>query len=163
MSFPKITRKDGRSNRQVISDLVKDARPGTILSDEVICDALSAGSNHTYTPKQAQQAVCQAYPKVLKDTSRALHRVKNVGYRVAAAAQHVTLANDRQTRAERQMKRGLITLQNVRWDEMDSNQRRAHEGQLMISSALYQAVSALERRQSNIEEIIRKNRGGVSE
>lgn len=156
MAAFKITRKDGRSNRQVISDLIKDMAPGTVLTDKQICDALSEGSNHKYTYKQGQQAICQAYGKVLKDQSRALHRVRNVGYRVAPAAYHMTLANDRQTRADRQMKRGLQTLQNVRWDEMDQNQRKAHEGQLMISSALYQAMRSLERRQSNIEDIIKK-------
>lgn len=154
-----ITRADGRSNAQVILDLVKDKPAGTVFSYEEFLTALSAGSNHTYDVSAVQGVAVKVYPRLLKEQARALHNVRNIGYRLAPAAFHITLATDRQSKADRQLLRGVQTLQNVRWDEMDKNQRLAHEGQLLVVGALYAQMKALERRQTAIEDAIERVRG----
>lgn len=156
MSKFKITRADGRSNVEVMLDYVKGKDAGTVFTYEELAGALSADSNHVYKTTDVQSLAVKAYPRLLKEQARALHNVRGVGYRLAPAGFHVALANVRQSKADRQMLRGVQTLQHVRWDEMDENQRAAHEGQLMISSALYNQMKALERRQSLVEEAVKK-------
>ena len=39
---------------------------------------------------------------------------------------------------------------------MDANQRQAHQGQLLVTSALYQSMKALERRQIEVERAIKQ-------
>lgn len=157
----RIKRKDGRSNAKVILDHVKSGVAGVVYSYAELGVALSAGTNHVYTDREVQGVAAKIYPRLLKEQARALHNVRNVGYRLAPAAYHVTLAGDRQSKADRQMLRGVQTLQNVRWDEMDENQRRAHEGQLLIVGAIYAQMTALERRQSAVETAIRKVSGQI--
>jgi len=154
----KISRMDGRSNTRVILDFVKDKAPGTVFTYAELQEALSEGTNKKYVPSEVQSVVTSAYSRLLKEQARALHNVRNVGYRLAPASYHVVLASGRQARADKQMLRGVQTLQNVRWDEMDENQRRAHEGQLLITSALFSQMQALERRQSAVEQALKKVR-----
>ena len=160
MAF-KITRQDGRSAADVVLDLVKGKSPGTVFSYQEIGDALSAGTNRVYNRGAIQAAVLGAHQRMLKEQARALHCVPNVGYRLAPAAQHLMLANNRKTRADKQLRLGVMTLQNVRWDELDDNQRKAHEGQLLVSSALLAQIQALDRRQSAVEDAIRRVLSGT--
>ena len=157
-----ISRADGRSNAQVIIDMTGNAAPGEVFTYEALGAELSKDTKTTYDRNKVRQIVAAAYPRLLKEKARALHNVRGVGYRIAPAKFHVTLANDRQSRANKQMERGLQTLQHVRWDEMDANQRTAHEGQLLIMGAMAQAISALERRQSAVEDAIRRSLSGES-
>lgn len=152
----KIKRKDGRSNSQVLLDTVKNGAPGQVYTYADLATALGAGCNRVYSERDVQTVATQAYPRLLKEQERALHNVRNVGYRLAPAAYHLTLASNRNEKADKQLLRGLQTLQNVKWGEMDDNQRKAHEGQLLLSGAIYQQMKALERRQSNIEAAIKK-------
>lgn len=153
-----INRQDGRSNAQVLLDLVKDKPAGEVFSYEEIAKALSAGSAREYDEKDVQQLAVKVYPRLLKEQARALHNVRGIGYRLAPAAFHVTLATSRKSKADRQMLRGVQTLQHVRWDEMTPNERSAHEGHLLITSALHQQMMALERRQNIVEKAIRTAR-----
>lgn len=154
----KIKRADGRSNAQVLLDFVKGKEAGAVFSYGEIAAALSEGSTKAYTERDVKGLAVKVYPRLLKEQARALHNVRNVGYRLAPASQHVALANHRQTKADRQMLRGVQTLQHVRWDEMDANQKLAHEGQLLVVGALYQSMKALERRQNAVEAAIKRVR-----
>ena len=159
MSGPfKIVRADGRSNQQVILDLVKGAEPGTVYKYADLCAALEAGTNKAYTVPEVQKIVTSACARMLKEQARTLHNVRNEGYRLAPGAYHLTIANDRNAKADRQMSRGLMVLQHVKWEELDANQRLAHEGQLLISGALYQQMKAIERRQDAVERALRRVR-----
>jgi hypothetical protein len=91
---------------------------------------------------------------MLKEQARTLQNVRNHGYRIAHGSSHMSLANQRRHKADKQMKVGLMVLQNVKWDELDANQRLAHEGQLLIVGALYQQMNAMERRQSAVERAL---------
>ena len=154
----KISRNDGRSNAEVLLEYVRDRPAGTIFEYSELAAELSRGSSKEYTAAEVQGVVNAAYPRLLKEQARALHNVRGVGYRLAPAAHHIVLANGRQAKADRQMLRGMQTLQHVRWDEMDSNQRLAHEGQLLVTSALFAQMQALERRQSAVEAAIKRVR-----
>lgn len=162
MSFePKIARLDGRSNGQVILDLVAGNPPGKLFQYSDLIAVLSEGTEKRYTRTEVQRIVTATCPRMLKEQARTLHNVLNVGYRIAEAAYHLTLAHDRKNRADKQMLRGVQILEHVRWGEMDDNQRRAHQGQLLITNALYQSMKALERRQIEVERAIKQIQGNA--
>lgn len=152
----KITRPDGRSNGQVVLDLVADKALGFLFPYPYLITALSAGTDKCYTRAEVQRIVTATCPRMLKEQARTLHNVPNVGYRIAEAAYHLSLAHSRKSRADKQMLRGVQVLEHVRWDEMDENQRMAHQGQLLITNALYQSMKALERRQIEVERAIKQ-------
>ncbi len=149
-----ITRLDGRSNGQVIIDYVKDDKPGTEYTYARLASELSKGTDRTYDREAVRSIVMATYPRLLKEHQRALHNIRGVGYRLAFAHQHQTLALVRKRRADKQLKLGLMTLQKVRWDEMDQQQVLAHEGTLLVVGALYNAQAALSRRQDKVEETL---------
>jgi uncharacterized membrane-anchored protein len=155
-----ITREDGRSNTQVLLDLVQGCEAGRTFAYDEIAEALSAGTDHAYSVEQVRAVAAKAYDRLLREQQRALHNVRGVGYRIAPASDHRRLAVDRKDRADVQLKRGLNTLRNVRWDEMEPEARKAHEGTLMVVSAMYEQQRALDRRQSSVEDAIRKLMGG---
>jgi hypothetical protein len=150
-----ITREDGRSNTQVICDLVGKCAPGRVFSYEEIRQALEEGASHEYKLSNVQGAVRSAGPKLGRLHKRALHNVRLTGYRLALAQEHRSLAVDRQSKASRQLKRGFEILRDTRLDEIkDEQSRRAHEGQLLVISALLHAAAAQERRIGRVEQII---------
>lgn len=150
-----IHREDGRSNSQVIIDLVKEATPGRIFAYSEISDALSVGSDRQFDVPAVRCSVLGAISMLERLYKRTLLNVRNTGYKLAKAEEHMLIAGIRSDRANRQLKKGLSTLTNVKWDEMDENTRRAHEGQLLIMSAFYQQNVAMDRRMRKMEETIK--------
>lgn len=152
----KITREDGRSNAQVIIDLVEGAEPGTLYRYDELGEALSAGTSRVYGRSDICGAVGQANDRLLREQCRSLHNVRGVGYRLALAVDHRRLALVRKSRADTQLKKGVLMLSNVKWDEMDPASRAAHEATLIMVSAVYEQTRSLERRQSATESVIQK-------
>jgi hypothetical protein len=151
-----ITRKDGRSNSQVVVDYVRDSEPGRLFTYDELAAALSVGSDRGFTARDVCQAVRGALLRLLREQQRRLHNVRLVGYRLAPAIEHRRLARQDHRRADVQLRRGLETLRNVRWNELDPNARLAHEGTLMLTESLYINQLALDRRMRTIEDAIEK-------
>lgn len=157
MTF-EIARADGRSDAEVILDIVKDCTPGTVIDYEQMAGNLAIGTDREYSNKDVQSIICRSEKKLAQQLSRALVNVRGKGYKVALAEDHQMIAGRKKDRAHKLLKRGLTVLKHVRWDEMDENQRRAHEGQLMIVSALTTAVDGMEQRLQRVENAIRASR-----
>lgn len=151
----KVKRDSGKSNSEVLIDFVKDFHPGHIFTYDVLSNVLSAGTDRQYDVAEVQRIVASATSRLLKEQAIALHNIRYTGYRLAPASYHITLAGNRQNKADKQMRLGVQTLQNVRWHELSENERLAHQGQLLITSALYNQIRSLEKRQSAIESAIR--------
>lgn len=150
------SRNDGRTDSEVIIDLVKSAHPGTVFTFDEIGKALSEGTGKAFDRQAVQAVASRSVLRLAKETQRALHNIRGVGYRVAAASDHCRLANHRKKRSDRQLTKGLAVLQHVRWEEMDQNQRNAHQAQLMILQSVVTNQRSLDRRMSRIEEAIKK-------
>ena len=149
-----ITRDDGRSDAEVLAEVVAAAAPGSLLAYEDLAEALGKGASREYARKDVQASVNRAEHKLATEHCRALANVRNQGYRVALAGEHQTLAGRKKDKAGKLLKRGLTILQHVDWDAMDENTRRAHEGQLMVVGALHSAMTGLNRRMDRIEQAI---------
>ena len=155
MSDFKPNRADGRSDARVLIEAVGDAEAGTVFTHDELIGALSVGTDRQIDRTTLSAAVRCANDRLLKEKKRTLHAVRGVGYRLAAASDHLGLALNRRSRADRQLEAGYRTLQHVRWDEMDANAKAAHEGQLIVMGAIWQAVTALDKRQQRLERIVR--------
>lgn len=151
-----VTRADGRSNATVILDYVKTGTAGQLYPYQEFADALAAGTDKTVTVVDVQRVVQRLITRLLREQQRRLHVVTRVGYRLAPAAQHMALAHGDRRKGETQIKKGLETLRHVRFEEMDDNTRRAHEGHLLIHEALYANQVALDARLRKVEDAIQR-------
>jgi hypothetical protein len=151
-----VTRSDGRSHGEVLIEMVCNGEPGRLYTYDELSAALSDGAGRAFTRSEIASLVSRTYSRLLKEHQRALHCVRGSGYRLAPASDHRRLANGRKERADVQLRRGLHTLQNVRWNELDPEARKAHEGTLMVMSAMYEQQRAMTRRQDAVEAAISK-------
>ena len=151
-----IARADGRSNSMVVCDLVKvHNEPGRVFTYEEIGEALSRGCDRGYDLRSTQAAVRNSGPRLGRILKRTLHNVAGTGYRLALAEEHHSLSIQRQVRAGRQLQRGFEILRDTRFDEItDPQAKRAHEGQLLIFSAILHQMQAQEHRLNRHEKLI---------
>lgn len=153
--FRRRRRVSGSSGTEVVANLVASKQPGEVITFEELVAALDDGAERRHSVADARNAASRACVRLLKGQSRALVSIQTVGYRVARADEHRVLATRRRERADTQLRRGLQTLQNVRWEEMDQAAQEAHRGQLMVISALYEQQRAYESRLAKIERTLR--------
>jgi hypothetical protein len=154
-----ISREDGRSNTQVLLDYMRPGTPGQTYTFDELARELSKGTDRQYSRTAVRQIAAGMYDRLLADQQRALHNVRGIGYRLAPAVDHNRLAMARKKRADVQLERGVNTLRNVRWDELDPEARKAHEGTLMVMSALHAQQQSMERRQNAVEQAIARMMG----
>lgn len=149
------SRADGRSDRQVILDTVTDAVPETVFSYEVLIEALAEGLDAERIDKRrVYRAVANANQTLLREKSRYLAVVRNLGYRVLRADEHLPAAIDRKQSAVSKLRQGMDLLRNAKLEELDEAQRVLHQGQLMIMGGLYDAVRESHQRHDKQERVI---------
>lgn len=148
------SRADGRSDRQVVYDLVVSGEPESFYSYDTLLDALEEGLEERPDRARAQRAVAAANKVLLRERRRYLSVVRNRGYRMIGAEEHLPVALGQKGRAETYLRKGLDLLKHARLDELSEAQRTLHEGQLMVMAGVYQAVKASERRHDRQEELI---------
>lgn len=156
LSTFKVTRSSGKSDSEILVNLIRDSEPNTVFPYSLIAEALSSDSNRVYDRRAVQCVVSRSALQLSKECQRALYCVPGVGYRVAAATEHRSIAHSRQRRADRQLAKGLAVLEHVKWDEMTQNERDAHQGQLMILQAVVSQQRSMERRMNRIEKALRQ-------
>jgi len=154
MKLFEASRNDGRSDRQVVFELVRDADPETTYSYEDMCGALTKGTDREITRGVVYRAAGAANHTLMRERKRALVVVRNVGYRVIRADEHLTVALVKKDRAETMVQRGIELLRHARVDELDEPHRTLHEGQLLVMSGFYDALRSTRRRQEQHDETI---------
>lgn len=152
----KSTRDDGRSHTDVLLACVQDAPPGAVFTHDELGAVLSVGLPEPLPRPAVRNIVNNGMHRFEREYQRTLHCVRGVGYRVALASDHMRLASTRKRRADVQLRKGIHTLRHVRWDEMDENTRKAHEGHLMVTEAIYANQHALEKRLRSVEVAIQR-------
>lgn len=152
----KIKRADGRSDAQVLIDNTKNLNPGDKVSFDEIIRWLENGCTKEYTIPDARGVVYRAEHRLLSEQSRAFINVRGYGYKIAHAAEHSMIARNRKEKSDILLKKGMHTLKNVRWDEMDANQKAAHEGTILVIGALMAAQDSMKERQDRMEDLLKK-------
>lgn len=150
----KPTRESGKSNQQVVIELVCDSSPGETFDYETLRAALSEGSPTMYERHDIQQIVRQAQPRLLREHQRCLRPIKGVGYQLAFASDHVELAGEFNRGALRKQKRAIDRLNYVRLDEMSPQQREIHLAQQQINASQYALNKRLLRQDDAIKNLV---------
>lgn len=148
------SRDDGRSDRRVVFDLVKDAEPDEMFTYDRLTAALSQGLADEVPRERVYRAVAEGNRTLLRERKRYLQVVPGKGYRVIHASEAVSVALDKKGRASTYLRKGLEVLRNARLDELDPAQRTLHEGQLLVMAGLYEATERSERRHDKAESLI---------
>jgi hypothetical protein len=155
MTTFKPSRADGRSDKQVVYDLVEAAAPDTVFSFEQLIDALSEGLTGEVTRSRVYQAVAVANRSLLRRRKRSLRVARGHGYRVARSNEAVELARLRTDRAQVQTKRAHDHVQHTRLDELTPGELTILRGTQIALSNLYQAFRHLDRKINDTEQAIR--------
>jgi hypothetical protein len=148
------SREDGRSDRQVVYDLVHTADPGQTFTYVELIDALQEGLELPVDRGRIYRAVAQANRTLLREHSRYLGVVENVGYRIIRSDEHLPESLRKKDRAQTHLKRGIELLRHARLDELTEAQRTLHEGQLMILSGIYHAVEDSHKRHDRTDQLV---------
>jgi glutamate dehydrogenase/leucine dehydrogenase len=148
---------------EVLIDGVKDVRPGTVISYTDLIHLLNCGSSKQHTIADVRGAISRTKSRLLRDYSRAMRCVVGKGYKIAAATEHREIALLHKAKSNRQISKGLLTLQHVNWGEMEPEARKAHEGTLMVISALHEQQTWMDRRLKKVEDAISKFNGNREE
>lgn len=148
------SREDGRSDRQIVLDLVRGAEPGTIFLYADMQTALEEGTDREINRRVIGAAARAASNSLLSDERRALAVVPGRGYRVIRAEEHLPVAMDKKARASGYISRGMRLLKQCRWEELPAQVRTAQEGQLMIFAGLSAAIDDHQQRLDRHEEVI---------
>jgi len=154
--FFKPSREDGRSDGQVVFDLAREAPANTTFEYPVLLATLLEGltTDRKITRKHVYKAIAGANKLLLVQQQRYLSVVKDVGYRILAADEHSDVALSRYRRGHAEVKRGMTILQNVRWDEMEPESRKVHEGTMLVLSGVAQAFQVMARDVSVHQQLI---------
>ena len=153
----KIARPDGKSDADILLGIIEKAGPGDVIKYVDLQEKLSYPGKE-FDRAGVQSVVSRSERKLAVNQSRALLCVRNVGYKVALASEHQTIAGRKRERSSKLLKRGLTVLQHVDWAAMSDNERRAHEGQLMIVGAIHSAMQGIEQRLARVENAIQATR-----
>ena len=140
----------------MIYDLVADAEPETRFDYKVLIEALQEGLDEdtVVDRRRVYRAVTNANKTLLVERRRYLQVVRDTGYRVLRADEHLPAAIDRKQSAVMKLKQGMELLRGAKVEELDEAQRVLHQGQLMIMSGLYDAVRESHRRHDRQERVI---------
>lgn len=158
MNLFEPSREDGRSDRQVVYDFVKDAEPGTLFLYDDLRGELEHGVAVEITRQRIGRAARAASRLLLKADERALQAVPGHGYRVAHARDHITMAQAHQSRAHTHTETSLTLVTNVREVELTAVERELVRGLRIVLGSIGQMMAASERRQDRFEKVLEEIR-----
>lgn len=146
------SRADGRTDAEVVYDLVEKATPNDEFPYEAIIEVLQDGVDYPITRKHVHNSVRRANVLLLESRSRSLQVVRNMGYRVIRAQEHMQYAKRHEKRAERQVSSALRLIKHTKMSELPEASRRLHEQQYIALDGLHSMFRATNRRQERTEQ-----------
>jgi hypothetical protein len=144
---------------RILYELLRPIQPDGVLSYEEMAEALSLDPVADKTT--IQLAIRRAARELERRDKRAIDPVRNVGYRVVQAPEHLDLAERHQRKAKNSLVRSNSKVQNVDYNELDLTSRQAFE---LVGRALtwqLQQMKHLDLRQRNLEEALESVTKGV--
>jgi len=153
-----IRRADGRSHQEVLINHVAQSEPGTIFRYESLLEVMNDGvdPDHPLDRFRLCAIVRLANLQLLKSYQRELRNIRRTGFRMASASEQLVLAEHRRGKAKRQMSRGLLDVENIRFDELTASEQLLHARQIVGFKIVYHMIRGLHARQDRQEEVIEK-------
>jgi hypothetical protein len=146
----KPKRADGYSLRDIVVNLMKDKPPDTVIPYSDLMQVLE-----TNDPNIVRTTALAANKVLLKQHQRGIKNVRNVGYRILRANEHMLAANGHQTKAERQMVKAINFFDGTNLAEMTEVERKLHLGQHMLAQATLAGFQHLTKRIDRIEALLK--------
>lgn len=112
---------DGRAVWRSLYDLLRHVPVGQTVTYEVLEARIGR------TRAGVQSSMGRAAQELLRVDKHAVVSVRDVGYRVVSAAEHLDIARDRQRRSHRELKRGRDVVTNVDLNGLDAEVRDAFD------------------------------------
>jgi hypothetical protein len=154
------SRADGRSDKRVIYELAAEADPETVFDYAKIVAALEEGLPVDVDRPRVYKAIGAANKLLLREKRRYLSVVRNTGYKVIRADEHLPVALGKKDMAQTYLEKGIALLRHARLNELTEAQRTLHEGQLLVLSGLHQNMQQMARenarRDKHIDELRRR-------
>lgn len=142
---------------------------------DIICDLFQRTDMLTYVQaaealgldaeqdrKAIQDAMAGARRKLLAKNGRALRVVPDVGYRLVAPNEHVTLAREKKERGRRQINTGLEVLTGTDLTGLSPEAKEAVLAERNSFSRIVDYIVASERRQRKTEAAVDEIKGQVA-
>lgn len=159
--FNKTSRKDGRSDGQVVFDLVLNMKPNDILTYETLLEELQKDVDTDvieFDRNRVYGAIRGANKKLLKKESRYLAVVRGQGYKLITAEEHLGVALSKKNTAQKYMKTGVEILQHTVMDELSPTHKIAHEQTMLLMKGLYQKIKHHDQRIGETETLLDRMR-----
>lgn len=147
-------REDGRSDKRVVYDLVKDADPGRVFAYDELAAALQEGIGGDIPHERIGRAARAASRQFLNDDQRALQVVPMIGYRIAKADDHAVMAQQHHRKAKRESQQSISLITNVRDSELSPEFRGLIRDLRVAFGAVAQMIHAAERRTQRVENVL---------
>lgn len=148
------SRSDGRSDQQVVYELVSGNDPDTVFTYRQIRDALANGIDGEILDGRLYTAVRMANKRLLRNDQRFLRNVRGTGYRVITAAEHHGVALEKKDKALMQMRQGAEVLLSVRAEELTPAELQLARGTGMVFQGIVSAMGESKRRHERQEGLI---------
>jgi len=147
-------RADGRSDVQVILEMLRGAEPDTLFTYQQMADALGVGIDTEVTREKIQRAAVVAIKRLEEEEKRTATVMPRLGYRIARANEHSYIAGGRKRRGTRQLARGRHTLESTRLDELTQAERSRSINDRIRFTLYEQILVAHETRLNRQDQLI---------
>jgi IS30 family transposase len=148
------SRMDGRSDRVVVYEFVRDAEPDALFAFDDLRTELEQGVDSEITNRRISSAVATANKTLLSERQRYLVTIRGFGYRMIRSSEHLPVAMGRKQKAETQIRHGIEILRNTEMSDLSTEQRSRHGGMLLILDGFYRMTKASEKRLERHEQVL---------
>jgi hypothetical protein len=148
------SREDGRSDRQVVIDLVETSQPGDMLYHNEILEELREGTDRDIRREHVYRAANAASRWLIKHSKQALVPVRGQGYRVSVPDDFHGLTLVRRDRASTQLARGNEVVEHAPFGDMSDEIRQAMLPLAILISGAYGQLHAHHRRLARHDDVI---------
>jgi hypothetical protein len=145
---------------RVLYEMLRPLAPDSTITYEEMGEALELDSDGDRTT--IQLAMRRAALELEQVDNRAVDSVRNIGYRIVLAPEHLTLAERHQRRARSSLVRSNSKVQHVDFNALDQESRKAFEVVGRALSWQIQQMSYLDLRQRDLETAVEAVQGAVT-
>jgi polyhydroxyalkanoate synthesis regulator phasin len=145
---------------RVLYEMLRPIQPDGVLSYEEMADALTLDPVADKTT--IQLAMRRAARELEVRDNRAVDSVRNVGYRVVFAPEHLELAERHQRKARGALVRSSSKVKHVDFGALDQESRKAFEVVRRALSWQLEQMHYLDLRQQDLEQAVESVYGAVT-
>lgn len=150
----KTSRHNGRTNADVIYELVFGKAPSTVFRYKELLEALNSGTDTQYDRQALSSIIARVNKRLLQSSQRTMRVVRGVGYRIAEAKEHAEIASLHKRSGDRKYRKAVQTINQCRTDEMTPAEKERYDAMVTVMNAHTNKIDGHERRLRRLEEAL---------